>query len=340
MKTVAGPLIQTDRFGEALRRKGVDVEHRKVLVTNYVESDQSKDFTVPANCAGFGRIHHFRKTQPSPWPENPLPMEPAAKALNLSDCDVIRAQVFQNAICSWRCWYCYVDFDLLSANRKFSEYKTADELIDLYLQETERPKIIDLSGGQPDLVPEWGLWFVQALKRRNLQKSVYLWTDDNLSNDYLWRYLQPHELEELVGAQNYGRVGCFKGFDAESFSFNTGANPSAFDQQFEIMKRLVRTGFDVYGYTTFTTPTATDIETKMSLFVDALQDRIDPIFPLRTVPLRIAIYTPTKSRLGPEQKLALDLQNVAIEAWNKEISQRFPAEVRERKITEHLLGKW
>jgi uncharacterized Fe-S cluster-containing radical SAM superfamily protein len=336
----ATPTIDTPTFSAAMRRKGIDLENRRILITNYVESDQVKDFTVPANCGGFGRIHHFRRQQPMPWPENPLPMEPAAKFLKLENREVVRAQVFQNAICSWRCWYCYVDFDLLSANRRFSEYKSADELLDLYLQEPEPPRIIDLSGGQPDLVPEWNLWFVQALKRRNLQDSVYLWTDDNLSNDYLWQYLRANELEELVSAQNYGRVGCFKGFDAESFSFNTGANSSAFDQQFEIMKRLVRTGFDVYGYTTFTTPSATDIETKMSLFVDALQDRIDPIFPLRTVPLRISVFTPTKSRLGPEQKLALDLQKVAIEAWNKEISQRFPAEVRERKITEHLLGKW
>lgn len=338
MRVVSNPRISTTRFSETLRRKGIDLEQERILVTNYAQSEQARDFTVPANCGGFGRIHHFRRQQPLPWPQNPLPIEPAAKCLKLDNSDVVRAQVFQNAICSWRCWYCYVDFDLLSGNRKFSEYKSADELIDLYLKEKDQPKIIDLSGGQPDLVPEWSLWFVQALRRHNLQDSIYLWTDDNLSNDYLWRYLTPNQLEELVNFPNYGRVGCFKGFDSHSFSFNTGAEASAFDQQFEIMRRLVETGFDVYGYTTFTTPTATDIERKMSLFIDRLQDSIHPIFPLRTVPLHISIYTPTKSRLGPDQKLALELQRVAIDAWNSEISRRFSAEVRQRKITEHELG--
>jgi|SRR5882724_64329 len=338
MKAMRSPSIDTKRFSESLRRKGIDLENKRVLITNYAQSDQAKDFTVPANCDGFGRIHHFRRNQPSPWPDNPLPMEPAARSLELPETDVVRAQVFQNAICSWRCWYCFVDFDLLSGNQKFSEYKSVDELIDLYLQETDRPRIIDLSGGQPDLVPEWSLWFVQALKRRNLQKTIFLWTDDNLSNEYLWRYLKPNELQELASCPNYARVGCFKGFDAESFSFNTMAEPTAFNEQFKIMRRLVETGFDVYGYTTFTTPSVTDISQKMSEFVDRLQEDIDPTFPLRTVPLYVSAYTPTRVRIGPDQERALDLQRIAVEAWNIELALRFSAEVRQKKITEHVLG--
>jgi uncharacterized Fe-S cluster-containing radical SAM superfamily protein len=330
--------IETESFSATMREKGIDLPNKRILITNYGQSVQSKDFTVPANCGGFGRIHHFRRAQPSPWPDNPLPMAPASSALRLPEPDLIRAQVFQNAICSWRCWYCFVDFDLLSANRKFSEYKSANELIDLYLNESNRPHIIDLSGGQPDLVPEWSLWFVQALRQRNLQDSVFLWTDDNLSNDYLWRYLKPRELMQLVAFPNYGRVGCFKGFNAESFSFNTMAEAAAFEQQFVIMKRLVESGFDVYGYTTFTTPSIDHIENKMSQFVDRLQETIHPLFPLRTVPLHVSAYTPTKDRIGTDQQRALEFQQVAVEAWNAELSRRFSAETRQKNITEHLLG--
>lgn len=246
-------ILDTERFSASLRRRGIDLENRRILVTHFQDSDQAKDFTVPPNCAGFGRIHHFHRTQPAPWPENPLPIDPAARALHLPPSNILRTQVFQNAICSWRCWYCFVDFELLSANTKFSEFRSADELLDLYLAETDRPGVIDLSGGQPDLVPEWGLWFARALSRRNMLSSVYLWSDDNLSNDYLWRYLQPDEIRELAGLPNYGRVGCFKGFDAESFSFNTKADPKLFAEQFTLMKRLVQAGFDVYGYVTLTT---------------------------------------------------------------------------------------
>jgi len=329
--------IETKTFSATMRRKGIDLENKRVLITNYKNTTQSQDFTVPSNCGGFGRIHHFRRNQPAPWPSNPLPLEPAAKSLNLPESDLVRAQVFQNAICSWRCWYCFVDFEALSANRKFSEYKSAAELIELYLNETNRAHIIDLSGGQPDLVPEWSLWFVQELRRRKLDDMIFLWTDDNLSNDYLWRFLTPNQVRELVEFPNYARVGCFKGFDSESFSFNTMAEPAAFDEQFKIMKRLVETGFDVYGYTTFTTPTAGAIAEKMSEFVDRLQEQVHPNFPLRTVPLRIGEYTPTKARIGPAHARALELQEIAVEAWNFELSRRFSQEVRQKKVTEHRL---
>ena len=329
-------ILDTERFSASLRRRGIDLENRKILVTHFEDSDQAKDFTVPPNCAGFGRIHHFHRSQPTPWPENPLPIDPAAKALHLPASDILRTQVFQNAICSWRCWYCFVDFELLSANSKFSEFKSADELLDLYVAETDRPVVIDLSGGQPDLVPEWGLWFARALSRRNMLSSVYLWSDDNLSNDYLWRYLQPDEIQELAGLPNYGRVGCFKGFDSESFSFNTKAEPKLFAEQFALMKRLVQAGFDVYGYVTFTAVAETGIEAKMAEFVDRLQ-QVHPNFPLRTVPLRISVFTPTQARLGPDQEKALGLQERAVMAWNHELQQRFSEAELRKNITTHSL---
>jgi uncharacterized Fe-S cluster-containing radical SAM superfamily protein len=329
--------IDTARFSETLRRRGIDSENHRILVSNFRQSDEAKDLTVPPNCDGFGRIHHFRRFQQADWPENPLPIDPAARALGLGHLDMLRVQVFQNAICSWRCWYCFVDFDLLSANPTFSAFKTADELLDLYLAESDRPCVIDLSGGQPDLVPEWGSWFVQALNRRNLQNSVYLWTDDNLSNDYLWRFLPPDEIERLAGFPNYGRVGCFKGFDEESFTFNTKADPALFNQQFVLMRRLVEAGFDVYGYVTLTTPIEKHIEKKISDFVDRLQGSVHPNFPLRTVPLRVSVFTPTRDRVGPEQTRSLHIQELAVSAWNDELARRYPPDVRSRNITEQTL---
>jgi uncharacterized Fe-S cluster-containing radical SAM superfamily protein len=329
--------IDTPKFSESLRRRGIDLEGHRILMTNFNLSDEAKDFTVPPNCGGFGRIHHFRRNQSSPWPDNPLPIDPAAKYLGLVHPSEVRAQVFQNAICSWRCWYCFVDFDLLSANPRFSEYKSAEELVDFYLAEPNRPAIIDLSGGQPDLVPEWTLWFLRSLARRELQRSVYIWSDDNLSNDYLWRFLKPSEINELVAFRGYGRVGCFKGFDSESFSFNTKANPRLFEQQFTLMRRLVEVGFDVYGYATFTSPNDKDIDTKVCDFVDQLQERVHPVFPLRTVPLRISVFTPTAARVGAEQERALKIQEIAVAAWNSELHRRYPRAILEQDITEQAL---
>ena len=141
---------------------------------------------------------------------------------------------------------------------------SADELIDLYLAENDRPKIIDLSGGQPDLVPEWGLWMADSLSRRGLDQDVYLWTDDNLSNDYLWNCLSRDEIRRLASYRNYGRVGCFKGFDEHSFSFNTLAGRELFKNQMVLMRRLIDTGFDVYGYATFTSDDDTNLAALMA----------------------------------------------------------------------------
>lgn len=104
-------IIDTKKFSAHLRRRGLLRAEKRILITNFRGSKQGEDFTVPPNCDGFGRIHHFRRRQVPPWPENPLPIDPAAKALGLGEIDTVEAQVFQNAICSWRCWYCFVDFD-------------------------------------------------------------------------------------------------------------------------------------------------------------------------------------------------------------------------------------
>lgn len=329
--------IDTARASANLRTRAIDLVGRRILMTNLMGSEEAKDFTLPANCGGFGRIHHFRREQSPPFPQNSLPIDPAAKFLGLGKPQVLQVQVFQNAVCTWRCWYCFVDFNLLSGNPKFSEFKSVGEILNLYLAESNRPSIIDLSGGQPDLVPEWTLWFLRELLNRGLKDSVYVWGDDNLSNDYLWRYLKPNELEELVAYRGYGRVGCFKGFDSESFSFNTSASPELFDQQFSLMRRLVEAGFDVYGYATFTSPNERHIEKKMADFVDMLQEKVHPNFPLRTIPLRISVFTPTAARVGPDQRTAIEIQQIAVAAWTSELERRFDRTTLERDIMDHTL---
>lgn len=329
--------INTEKFSSALRRKGVDIGARRILLTRFDASKQSQDFTLPCNCEGFGRIHHFRRSQGDDWPPNPLPIDPALHVLGLPKTDMLQVQVFQNAICSWRCWYCFVDYDLLSANPKHSAFKTVDELIDLYLGAADPPPIVDLSGGQPDLVPEWILWFADAIHARGLDRTVYLWSDDNLSNDYLWRYLEREEIQRLRSYGNYGRVGCFKGFDEHSFCFNTGAAPELFGLQFQLMRRLVKTGFDVYGYATVTSDRDKNIAAHMADFVDRLQSEVHPLFPLRTVPLRITEFTPTRERMQSAHRRAVEIQKDAVLAWREELVRRFPPEIRGKPVFEHRL---
>jgi hypothetical protein len=158
--------INTDAYSAQLRAKAVDVARRALLISDLRGTAQEDDLSEPVNCGGYGRIRHFSSATSAGWPRNPLPIVPVAVSLGIPTEEEKRAQVFQNAICNWRCWYCYVPFSLLSGNEKRARWLTAAELVDFYLGEPGRPHILDLSGGQPDLVPEWVPWTLQALADR------------------------------------------------------------------------------------------------------------------------------------------------------------------------------
>lgn len=327
--------LDTKTSSTKYRSLAIGISKKEILITNFKDTEQSKDLTLPYNCEGFGRVHHFKRNSTNGFPPNSLPIDPAQYALNLPFSDIIKVQVFQNAACSWRCWYCFVDYKLLAANQKYSQYLSASELLDLYQKEENQYPIIDLSGGQPDLVPEWSLWMADEISKRGLKDKIYLWTDDNLSNDYLWKYLSKEEIKRLANYGNYGRVGCFKGFDEESFSFNTSADPSYYTTQFATMKRLIESGIDVYGYITLTSPNDTNIEKKIINFLDRVQQQLHPLFPLRIIPLQIFEFTPTKSRTNIIHRNSIEIQTIAVSIWNNEIQKRFSKDIITKRIFEH-----
>jgi uncharacterized Fe-S cluster-containing radical SAM superfamily protein len=292
--------IDTVRFAEHLRTRAIDVESRRVLISRLAGSGQEVDLTLPANCNGYGRVRHFRMVTAKGWPANPLPIVPACRSLGIAPMpESMTALVFQNAACAWRCWYCFVPEDLLKADPERSAWFTTEELVALYREIQEAPRIIDLSGGSPDLVPEWTPWMMRALHNVGLDQSTYLWTDDNLSTTYLFDVLTPADCELLCSYPNYGRVCCIKGFDARSFAFNTRAAPGDYYRQFDILRRVLALGIDVYGYVTLTSPHEDGVADGVSDLLDRLQ-AIDPNFPLRVIPLRIQVFTPVEHRLSKD----------------------------------------
>jgi uncharacterized Fe-S cluster-containing radical SAM superfamily protein len=265
---------------------------------------------------------------------NPLPIDPAARALGLGQIDELRVQLFQSAGCNWRCWYCFVPFELLSASRRHSNWIGIGEMLDM-MSATGAPKpgVIVLSGGEPGLTPEWAPWLLAELKQRGIDRRVYLWSDDNLSTDYFWRFLTSQDQEFVASHPNYGRVACFKGFDRESFQYNTNADGRLFETQLSLMKRLVATGMDLYSYVTLTSARAHDIAGRIRLFVDRLQ-AIDENLPLRTVPLEVRVFTPVEPRLTEVHRLALKNQWLAVDAWTSELANRFSTERREMNVVD------
>lgn len=331
---MSAKLINTQRFSHILRDRAIDVTSKKILVSQLAGSEQETDLSVPTNCGGYGRIRHFHFNSAPGWPKNPLPIIPACKALGIGNIpEMMEAQVFQNAACAWRCWYCYVPSNMLSANSRRAAWLTANELVTLYTQEENRPTVIDLSGGSPDLIPEWTLWMMDALCDAQLDRSTYLWTDDNLSTTYLFNQLSTNEIDRLVSYRNYGRVCCFKGFDAESFAFNTRAQASDYNRQFEIMGMLLALGLDLYGYVTLTSVNADNIEKKICEFIDRLQV-LDTNLPLRVIPLHIQMFTPVGSRLNSERLKAMQIQEEAVSVWNSELEKRFTPSLRSNDISD------
>ena len=326
--------IATDKMAGTLRQRILRLDSCEILVSRLTGSAQEADITKPPNCAGLGRIRHFRRETVEGWPPNSLPIDPACKALGLPRTDVLEAEVFQNAACAWRCWYCYVPFDLLAGNSSRGEWVTADRLVELYGAEPKRPLVIDLSGGSPDLTPEWVVWMMESLKRAGLSDTTYLWSDDNLSTDYVFTKLSTDDRRKMSAFRNYGRVCCFKGFDSESFAFNTGAEGSGYSQQFEMFKRYTDLEIDLYAYATFTGPNPTAVRQGIPDFVDRLQAVAENL-PLRLVPLRVEPFGPMLRRTtDADRASAAHVQDEAIVIWNQELERRFPSNLRESFIAD------
>ena len=333
--TTSAKAIDTPQFAAQMRARAIDLDGRRVLISRLAGSGQESDITAPVNCAGHGRVRHFRFATADGWPRNPLPIVPACRALGIASPDVMLAQVFQNAACAWRCWYCFVPEELLSADESRASWLTAEQLVDLYAAEADPPSVIDLSGGSPDLVPEWTPWMMRALRERGLADSTYLWGDDNLSTTYLFDKLDVPDLDLVRSYKNYGRVCCFKGYDEPSFVFNTRARGDGFEEQFAIMRRVLDLGIDVYGYVTLTSPFEERVEAGVADLVDRLQ-ALDENLPLRVVPLKIQVYTPVTKRVmsdGDREK-SMTVQDQAIAAWNAEISARFDPALRSLDVVD------
>ncbi|MNM79183.1 Radical SAM superfamily protein [compost metagenome] len=327
-------MINTSVISEELRLKSVDLINQRVLITNFNNSTQKNDFTLPPNCEGYGRIRHFKRgITNEKWIANPLPIDPVSKALSLDSADLIKAQVFQLASCNWRCWYCFVPYNLLSANPQYAGWLSAKEMIDFYMNLEERPKVIDLTGGQPDLAPEWVLWLMKELEIRNLADEVYLWSDDNLSNDYFFRYLSEADRDYISKYKNYSRVCCFKGFNEESFEFNTSASRDLFKNQFYHFERLFSIGLDLYCYTTFTSPNVKGIGRDIAFFMDELQ-KIHENLPLRTIPLEVQIFSTVSPRIKSIHEEAIKIQYTAMEKWREELQRRFSSTMLEKNIAD------
>lgn len=119
--------------------------------------------------------------------------------------DMLEAQVFQLASCNVHCWYCFVPDELKHGKIVNAKWFTAEQMIELYKKSDTGIRVIDLSGGNPELAPEWILDTMKALERNELQNKVYLWTDDTLTTDYAFECLSKEETSYMAWNKLYRR---------------------------------------------------------------------------------------------------------------------------------------
>ena len=80
---------------------------------------------------------------------------------------------------------------------------------------------------------------------------------------------------------------------------------------------------DLYAYATFTTADPDRIADRMHVFCDRLQC-IDPMLPLRVIPLEIEVWGPVAARMRPECTVSVHLQQEAIAHWTRRFSSASP----------------
>jgi uncharacterized Fe-S cluster-containing radical SAM superfamily protein len=184
----------------------------------------------------------------------------------------------------------------------------------MYLKLPERSPVLDLSGGSPDLAPEWIVWTLDAIEACRASKSTFVWSDDNLSSDALLRPENAALLRATAEYPGYGRACCLKGYSPASFAFNTGANPAGFEEQIRILTAYASSGLNIYVYLPLVGPDEADAAEHLRHLLDRLGDIRSDLLS-RTVPLHIAAYSTVTPRLDDRRAAALKRQWDLLEVW-------------------------
>ncbi len=93
--------------------------------------------------------------------------------MNIEEMCELPVQMFEVAKCNLNCWWCYLPDELKTINTKYMKWFSVQELLNLFLNENNDVKVIYLSGGNPELVPELIYQFMKELERRKLDKEFF-----------------------------------------------------------------------------------------------------------------------------------------------------------------------
>lgn len=307
-----------------MRQALFDPSTRSVRLAVLEGSDESADTYTRVNCEGLGRLRIFRhQSMILNSGSNLVPKRRLFRTIE--PCDEYATQCFQLAGCNWACWYCFVDDALLRADGNRSRLIPVSEMIDLFLSTPMPHPILDLSGGQPELVPEWALWSMQELDAKGLRGRVHVWVDDNLSGSYMERFCTQEDIEYMASFPLHSRTGCFKGLDDLSIRTNTASRGASLGLQLRVAEQLISRGFDTYFYLTLLGPFEGGARSAATNFVGRLKD-VHPLLPLRVVPLEIRNFRAVSERVGMTRESERRRQYEALRAWEEALAESYTSE--------------
>ncbi len=200
----------------------------------------------------------------------------------------------QVGACNLNCFWCFVSDDLREG--KIGDYFTVKDVIEMW-RKNENKGVLRITGGEPFLAPEFLIEIGKELKKLK-ERQRYLWIDTNLlgkNYDNVAKTLSDLEIP-------FGICGCFKGFDKETFRFNTNAPKDLFDKQF-INARTILNNLYNNGELFFYVPeileniNETEIEKKIINFYEQITSKVHELAPLRVTVLKIKSYEANKDKL-------------------------------------------
>ncbi len=316
--------FNSSELGFSMRERAIRPLTGEVFLAKIPPAEVEKSQFAHINCDGYGLVRKS-VTSRDDWPKIDILPEVASSRLGIPVEDAMATQIFRDGICNYRCWYCFVDFRYLTGNPQYGSFVTPDRMVEMYQNQSDRPSILYLTGGQPDLLPEWPLWTMKALEKRGLDSSTYLWQDDNLSSDFLWRYVDREGIDYMRNNKNYGRSACLKGFSKQSFYENTGSAPANFETQVDVLGRLVKEGFDIYPYLIMLTTEIDAAQREIPQLMDRLRG-IHENLPLKVFPSKVVEFDQTSKRIDPKQRTMMQNQHAILDIWLSELDRRYTSQ--------------
>lgn len=306
--------------------RAIKLEEKQALFANLLGTNEAKDQYHRINCNGFGRVRSFSNFSMH-LQSDVLPRRKFNRLGSING--IYSSQVFQVAVCDLHCWYCFVDKSNRSGASVTSRYMSPAELLDLCCEDGKYPDNIDISGGSPDLVPEFTIWMLEEIEKRGLKGKISVWVDSNLNGEYYEKCLSNSDLHYISQFPGFKFLCSLKGWNEESAYFNSGLR-GVFRQQIECLEFFSKNGMNLYIYLTLLSSNFPSEEDLRKLFAQLYAINRD--LPTYTIPLGIkpfhAVSENAKASLLNAWKMQIECANM----WDSIMLEQYSADYILRKF--------